>query len=86
MNVTEKLRFVLERREHIVGKKGNACYQHFLLFPQCFQKASQGRQKSELCGKVLNEITRHSVRTSLGFSLDRPNFCQPCPAVRFYSK
>ena len=26
--------------ENIVGKGENAGYQHFLLFPQCFQKAS----------------------------------------------
>ena len=26
--------------ENIVGKAENADYQHFLLFPQCFQKAS----------------------------------------------
>ena len=39
MNVTEKLNFVLGRVENIVGKGENAGYQHFLLFPQCFQKA-----------------------------------------------
>ena len=25
--------------ENTVGKGGIACYEHFLLFPQCFQKA-----------------------------------------------
>ena len=29
-----------DRVEKIVGKGENAGYQHFLLFPQCFQKAS----------------------------------------------
>ena len=38
--VTEKLQFVLRRVENIVGNGENAGYQHFLLFPQCFQKAS----------------------------------------------
>ena len=38
--VTEKLKFVIGRVENIVGKGENAGYQHFLLFPQCFQKAS----------------------------------------------
>ena len=38
MNVTEKLKFVLGRVENIVGKGENAGIQHFLLFPQCFQK------------------------------------------------
>ena len=39
-NVAAKLKFVLGRVENIVGKGENAGYQHFLLFPQCFQKAS----------------------------------------------
>ena len=37
IDVTEKLKFVLRRVENSVGIAG---YQHFLLFPQCFQKAS----------------------------------------------
>ena len=40
INMTVKLKFVLGRVEHIVGKGENAGYQHFLLFPQLFQKAS----------------------------------------------
>ena len=40
INLTEKLKFVLGRVEIIVGKGENAGNQHFLLFPQCFQKAS----------------------------------------------
>ena len=31
--------FVFHRVEKVVGKGENAGYQHFLLFPQCFQKA-----------------------------------------------
>ena len=38
INVTEKLKFVLGRIENILGKGENAGYQHFLLFPKCFQK------------------------------------------------
>ena len=34
------MNFVMERVKNIVGKGENAGYQHFLLFPQCFQKAS----------------------------------------------
>ena len=30
---------VIDWVENIVGKGENAGYQHFLLFPQCFQKA-----------------------------------------------
>ena len=40
INVSEKLKYVLGRIENIVGKGENAGYQHFLLFPQCFQKTS----------------------------------------------
>ena len=40
INVTEKSKFALERVVNIVGKGENAGYQHFLLFPLCFQKAS----------------------------------------------
>ena len=32
--------FVFDRVENTVGKGENAGYQHFLLFPQCFQKNS----------------------------------------------
>ena len=37
--MTEKLKFGSGRVENIVGKGENAGYQHFLLVPQCFQKA-----------------------------------------------
>ena len=40
INVTEKLKFVLGMVENMVGKGENGGYQHFLLFPPCFQKAS----------------------------------------------
>ena len=43
INVTESLEFVLGKYDKIVGKGDNAGYQHFLLFPQCFQKASHTR-------------------------------------------
>ena len=40
LNINQKLNFVLERVKNSVGKGENAGYQHFLLFPQCFQKVS----------------------------------------------
>ena len=40
INMTEKLKFVFGRVENKMVKVENAHYQHFLLFPQCFQKAS----------------------------------------------
>ena len=43
LNVYQKLKFAFERVENIVGKGENAGYQHFLLFPQYFQKASFSR-------------------------------------------
>ena len=38
--LTQKLKFMLEGLENIVGKGENAGYQYFLLFQQCFQKLS----------------------------------------------
>ena len=38
-NVTQNIKVVFHRLENIVGKEENAGYQHFLLFPQCFQNA-----------------------------------------------
>ena len=44
LNLDHKLKFELGRVENIVenivGKGENAGYQHFLLFPLCFQNAS----------------------------------------------
>ena len=39
INVKGKLKFGWGRIENIVGTGENAGYQHFLLFPLCFQKA-----------------------------------------------
>ena len=41
IKVTEKLKFVTsEKVENTVGKGENSGYQNFLIFLQCFQKAS----------------------------------------------
>ena len=40
INLTQKFKFILEKVENSRGKGENASYQHFLLFQQCFQKAS----------------------------------------------
>ena len=40
LDVNQKLKFALGRVENIMWKGENAGYQHFLLFPKCFQKAS----------------------------------------------
>ena len=38
--MAEVVEFVLDRVENIVEKGENAGYQHFLLCPQCFQRAA----------------------------------------------
>ena len=40
LNVVKLANFVCDGVENIVGKGENAGYQHFLLFPQWFQKFS----------------------------------------------
>ena len=57
INVTQKWKFELEWVENIVGKAKNAGYQHFLIFPQCFQNlCSSGSLKFGLYGKELNHV------------------------------
>ena len=48
INVIHTLKFALGKVENIVGKRENAGYWYFLLFPPRFQK---GREKLGLCGK-----------------------------------
>ena len=55
INVIYVKNLVLGRAENIVGKGENAGYQHFLLFPQCFQKAS-------LSGSLRVRIVRERVK------------------------
>ena len=38
LTLAQIVRSVLDAIENIVGKGENAGHQHFLLFPQCFQK------------------------------------------------
>ena len=50
----------------MAGKGENAGYQHFLPFPQCFQKLLfQGCLKSALCSKELINTPIHVCSTSL---------------------
>ena len=39
-NIAKMMISLFNRVGNIVGREENAGYQHFLLFPQCFQKAS----------------------------------------------
>ena len=45
IDATKKLKFVLGMVENILGKGETAGNQHFLLFLQCFQKASFSRKE-----------------------------------------
>ena len=40
INVAKMMISLSDRVKNIVGKVENAGYQHFVLFPQCFQKPS----------------------------------------------
>ena len=40
LKVYQELKFVVGRVENIVGKWEDSGYQHFLIFPQCFQMSS----------------------------------------------
>ena len=37
------MKFVLEKEENILRKGENASYQHFFLYPKCFQKPPSSR-------------------------------------------
>ena len=53
--------FVLGWVENTLGKGENAGYQHFLLFPQCFQKPpSSGSLKLGLCGTEFTNMDQSS--------------------------
>ena len=41
--VIQMAKFVLDKIENIVEKEENTGYQHFILFPQSFQKAFSSR-------------------------------------------
>ena len=61
--VTQNLRFALGRLENIVGKGENAGYQHFLFFPQRFQKLSfSGSLK---VGIVWERVNQYHMTLSL---------------------
>ena len=57
INVSQEIKFVVYKIQNIVGKGENAGYQHFLLFPQCFKKASStGLFKVGMYGKGLKSF------------------------------
>ena len=73
INVTQTLKFQDGRVENIAGKGENAGYQHFLLFPQCFQKATfSGSLKA---GIVWIKSYHLYVIPGLTFSYSYQNIC-----------
>ena len=53
---------VFDRVENIVGKGVCAGYQHFLLFPQCFQKASfSGSLKVRIVWLKVNSLPKDTI-------------------------
>ena len=74
IKVIEKLKFVFETVEKIVGKGENAGYQHFLLFPQCLQDLFFKVVKSRDCGKglTLSSIYTHLTHSHTMTPFDAP--------------
>ena len=58
---------VYDRVENTVGKRENAGYQHFLLFPQCFQKVSFS--VSLIVGIVSYRLKRKKMMTLWFFKI-----------------
>ena len=53
---------VFDRVENIVGKGENAGYQHFLLFPQCFEKASfSDMSKGVIVWEWVNSLPNNKI-------------------------
>ena len=57
---------VFDRVENTVGKGENAGYQHFLLFPQCFEKASFPETSK---GVIVREWVNEMIRSTLLMSI-----------------
>ena len=72
INVIENFKFVWEMVENILGNGENAGYQHFLLFLQCFQKASYtGSFKVGIVWQRVNIFILHRLRNNfLQFTQD----------------
>ena len=70
INASEKLKIAFGRVENVAGKGENAGYQHFLLFPQCFQKASYtGSLKVMIVWQIVNLNTTQDPYTHLSESV-----------------
>ena len=66
-NVTSNMKAAFHRIENIVGKEENAGYQHFLLFPQCFQNVfSSSASKGVIVWERVNKFCQND--TCLGIN------------------
>ena len=75
------MNFVLDRVENIVGKEENAGYQHFLLFPQCFQKPFfSGSVKVGIVWERVNKL-HFSASGSVMMARTKDN-CQDLVAIK----
>ena len=79
--MTQKLNIDIERVENSVGKGENAGYQHFLLFPLCFQTASFSKL---LKVGIVWLILTHS-QTSPAMHTIKENVREHSPTVRLIS-
>ena len=56
VQIVKKSLILLERVKNIERKEVNAGYQHFLLFPECFQKLSYPGSLKVRIGKGLRKV------------------------------
>ena len=72
INFTQILMFVLEKVENIAGKGENAGYQHFLLFPQCYNPSLNKPWFLRVCYtsllKTLREKEKLLITSNFSFS------------------
>ena len=80
-NVTQKWKFILGRVENIVGKGENAGYQHFLLFPRCFQKFVFNICVIQELSKKKKKKTIHSKKVSIQLAPSRSIFAYALKAL-----
>ena len=69
--------FVFDRVENIVGNGENAGYQHFLRFPQCFQKdSSTGLLKLKIVWKRFEKLMNKNSHNMYVMDVD-PHINKP---------
>ena len=79
------LKFGLQGVENIVGKGEQAGYQHFLLFPQCFQKTSFPRSLKDV---VVWKVKRYwiEIGDKAAESVEQDQIARLCSPISFRSR